>query len=67
MHLKNIPNEMADDIKRKAAFYGLSPSQYFIYLHVKDWPTAREFLSDETDEDILYRMRQSKSRKRKGR
>jgi hypothetical protein len=36
MHLKNIPEGMARDIKSRAAKLGYSPSQYFIYLHMRD-------------------------------
>lgn len=38
MHLKSIPVDAARQIKSKAAALGMSPSEYFVYLHYKNLP-----------------------------
>ncbi len=42
MHLKNIPDSIARQIKSRAVAMGLSPSEYFIHLHFKCLPESVE-------------------------
>lgn len=36
MHLKSIPDHYAREIKSRAMSLGMSPSEYFVHLYLKD-------------------------------
>jgi hypothetical protein len=49
MHLKSISEKHARDIKSKAASLGMSPSEYFVYLHLKF--IAKDIIENNKDNE----------------
>ena len=61
MHLKSIPVEVAREIKSTAASLGMSPSQYFVYLHYKSYPdTDTEVRTKQKDQGKKYAKRKGR-------
>lgn len=64
MHLKSIPEMYSRSIKARAASKGMSPSQYFVHLHLNDLaePLPAEH---ETDQHRSQSQGQSKKKKKR--
>jgi len=64
MHLKSIPEVYSRAIKARAASIGMSPSQYFVHLHLKDLAEPLP-VENGTDQDRSQSQGQSKKKKKR--
>lgn len=68
MHLKSIPEVYARAIKGRAASLGMSPSQYFVHLHLKDLAEplpGQAFAEQGPDQNRSQSQNQSKKKKKR--
>ena len=67
MHLKSIPEVYSREIKARAAALGMSPSDYFVHLHLKDvaQPLPGQDQAGQSQEQNQERSQSKKRKKRR--